>query len=139
MLEIGDERAIHHRLLQYAVAADTRDRNLMEACFTADLVADYGAGIGRFTRRADLVDRLMTMLGGLGPTLHFVTNIMVDAAQRGARARSYTQAVILLPGNPEPIRSAGTYDDLLVPGPDGWRISERIYTPLGEPRPVAAT
>ena len=56
-----------------------------------------------------------------GHTMHRITNVVVDPSARGVTARSYVDAIVLGPDNQTGARSAGYYDDELVPTDDGWR------------------
>jgi ketosteroid isomerase-like protein len=128
MMAIDDQREIEALLLRYATAADTRDRALLESCFTEDVRADYGRPIGRFDTRAALVAALEATLGACGATLHFVTNKELSEQGEAVAVRSYTHAVVYPPGAEAPRRTAGIYDDRFVRTPAGWRIAERHYT-----------
>jgi ketosteroid isomerase-like protein len=128
MLPHDDQRAIEALLIRYATAADTRDTQLLASCFTEDVRADYGAAIGRFEGRDALVGHLETMLGACGPTLHYISNIVVTGVGNEARSRCYTHAVVRIAGVEAPIRTAGTYDDRLRREADGWRITDRTYS-----------
>ena len=48
--------------------------------------------------------------------------------RRGVTARSYVDAIVLGPDNQTGARSAGYYDDELVPTDDGWKIARRRFT-----------
>ncbi|MBW7652352.1 nuclear transport factor 2 family protein, partial [Anoxybacillus sp. ST4] len=128
MLPLEDQRAIEALLLRYATAADARDMSLLASCFTDDVRADYGEGIGRFEGRDALIGQLSAMLDACGPTLHYISNIVASGDGEGARVRCYTQAVVRLPGQEVPLRTAGTYDDRLRRTDGVWRIAERVYT-----------
>lgn len=128
-ISIEDGRAIEAVLVRYATAADERDAALLATCFTEDVQADFGH-IGRFEGREALVGHLATMLASCGPSLHFVGNFTFIAEGDGVKSRCYTHAVVYRPGNDQPLRTAGTYDDRLRRTGDGWRIYSRIYTHL---------
>lgn len=128
MLDANSRSAIEALLVRYATAADERDAAQMESCFTPDVTADYGEQIGKFASRQELVGHLTAMLGGCGPTLHFISNIVLTPVDGGIKSKCYTHAVVWVPGMEAPMRTAGTYEDLIVEGGDGWRIKRRIYT-----------
>ena len=122
-----DERAISALLLQYATAADTRDRAMLEGCFAPDIKADYGDPIGSFSSRDEIVEGLLAMLSNCGETLHFITNITLRPDGADIAALCYTHAVVRLPGMDEPVRTAGTYTDRFTRVDGEWRIAERTY------------
>lgn len=129
-LTIEDEFAIAAVLNRYAAAADQRDRASLESCFTAGVSASYGPQIGDFDDRAGLIDGLMSMLGGCGATLHFITNVIAAGGTDGAKVRSYTQAIVHIAGLDAPIRTAGIYEDHFVKEDGTWRIDRRKYLPV---------
>jgi hypothetical protein len=128
MLDTEQTRAIEELINRYATAVDMRDAALLASCFTSDLKADYGEQLGRFDRRDAFVAHFIGMLTALGPTLHYMTNMVAQPSAGGAKVRTYTQAVVTLPGDAGVIRTAGLYDDVLVETPEGWKIKERVYT-----------
>jgi hypothetical protein len=129
-LSAEDERAIIAVLTAYATAADEKDRALLETCFAEGATANYGA-LGNFESREAVIDGVMAWVNGCGTSLHFMSNFVVQADGEGAIARSYTQAVVNLPGLDAPARTAGIYDDRLVRERSAWRIIRRTYTSIG--------
>ena len=129
-LSLEEQRAIEALLMRYATAADSRDAALLASCFTEDVRADYGSQIGKFEGRAALVGHLQAMLGACGPTLHFISNVVLSGHGEAISSRCYTQAVVHLPGAETPLRTAGIYDDRLRRTQDGWRIATRVYSPI---------
>lgn len=127
---IDDQRAVEALLIRYATAADTRDTALLASCFTPDVRADYGDAIGRFEGRDALVGHLAAMLGGCGPTLHYISNVVLVAQDDEIRSRCYTHAIVHVSGLDAPIRTAGIYDDKLRRTADGWRIADRTYSAI---------
>jgi hypothetical protein len=130
MVQPDDARAIEALLIRYATAADMRDTPLLASCFAEDVRADYGDSIGRFDGRDALVGHLAAMLAGCGPTLHYISNVVLTGEDGEVRSRCYTQAVVYVPGIEAPIRTAGIYDDRLRRAPDGWRIVDRTYSAI---------
>jgi|KBSSwiStaDraftv2_1062776.scaffolds.fasta_scaffold192596_3 hypothetical protein len=128
MVDAETQFAIEALQRRYATAADTRDAELLSTCFTEDVKANYGEQIGQFDSREGLVGHLSAMLGACGPTLHFITNTVLEPVAGEIKAKSYTHAVVYIPGMDAPLRTAGTYDDLLVKTSGGWQIKERVYT-----------
>lgn len=126
-----DQAQIGEILVRYATGVDRRDWNLFRTCWTADVVADYGA-IGRFSGIDALTDFMFASHDAMGPTHHRLSNFVIDVGVGGdpdrADARSYVHAVLLAtPGDPGSwIDAVGHYDDTFVRTGDGWRISHRI-------------
>ena len=130
VLSPEDQLAIETLLIRYATAADTRDIIMLASCFTEDVHADYGASIGKFDNRASLIGQLQTMLGGCGPTLHFISNVVAAQDGETSKVRCYTHAIVHVPGLEAPIRTAGIYDDRLRRTAAGWQIAARVYTTI---------
>ena len=126
-----DQAQIGDILVRYATGVDRRDWNLFRTCWTADVVADYGA-IGRFSGIDALTDFMVASHDAMGPTHHRLSNFVIDVGVGGdpdrADARSYVHAVLIAtPGDPGSwIDAVGHYDDTFVRTGDGWRISHRI-------------
>lgn len=128
MLSLDNERAIVAVIVRYGTAIDTRDWALMETCFSEDVRADYGS-FGKYDGRAPLLAFMQKAHSALGPTLHRMSNFVVDGDSGAARARTYVDA-ILLPLEPggAPHQGIGFYDDELVKTAHGWRIRQRRFT-----------
>lgn len=122
---------VHRRvgdvLIRYATGVDRRDWDLLGTCFAHDCDVDYGP-IGRWTTAAAIAEFMRAAHAACGYSLHRITNIAVTASPTGVAARSYVDAVVLMEGNASGVRALGFYDDELVDGPDGFRISRRRYT-----------
>lgn len=130
MIDLETRREIDDLLIRYATAVDARDLDLLESCFTEDVQADYPGMFGKLVSRKALLEALGAMLDACGPTLHYISNVQAREEGPEIRSRCYTQAVVMLPGQDAPVRTAGTYEDRLVKTGDGWRISERSYVAL---------
>jgi ketosteroid isomerase-like protein len=130
MIGVEDERAIAAILLRYATAIDRRDWALLRSCFTDDFEGDYAA-FGRW-RSAEAITSFMAQAhAGLGPTLHRLTNLVIEGDAAAASARSYVDA-LLMPATPEgeTHRAAGWYEDNLLHTADGWKIARRRFVPV---------
>ena len=115
-------------LVRYATGIDRRDWTVLRSCFTDDCDADYG-DIGHWRSGDEITEWMRVSHEPAGPSLHRITNVVVDQTGRDrASARSYVDAVVLGPGNTGGAHALGFYDDGLVRGDDGWRISSRRYT-----------
>jgi 3-phenylpropionate/cinnamic acid dioxygenase small subunit len=114
-------------LVRYATAVDTRDWTLFATCFTDDCHADYGE-VGSW-RNANEFTAFMEQVHNLcGHSLHRITNQVVTGDDNGVVARSYVDAIVMMPDNQNGTRAAGYYDDDLVRTADGWKIARRRYT-----------
>lgn len=123
-----DERAIRNLLLRYATGIDTRDWPLFRTCFAQDCEADYG-NFGRWRGPREIAEYMEASHRNLGPTLHRITNIVVENCNDEVVARSYVDAVLTDPAqNGATHHAAGYYDDCLVRTAEGWRISRRKFT-----------
>jgi 3-phenylpropionate/cinnamic acid dioxygenase small subunit len=114
-------------LVRYASGIDGRDWAQLRSCFTDDCRADYGV-IGQWARGDDITDWMRETHEPLGPTLHRITNIAVRVDGDGVTARSYVDALVLMPDGQSGTRATGFYDDVLVRTADGWQISQRRFT-----------
>jgi len=130
MISVEDERAITAVLLRYATGIDRRDWSLFRTCFTEGFTGTY-PGFGTW-HGADAITAFMrTAHAGLGPTLHRLTNFVIEGDGDNASARSYVDALLMpLADFGEMHRAAGLYDDLLVRGVTGWQIVRRAFTPV---------
>lgn len=60
---------------------------------------------------------------------HEVSNIVIEAAEYGARGRAYTMIVRVGDGQPPQITMTGRYADELTRSADGWRFRSRTFFP----------
>jgi hypothetical protein len=127
MLTLEDERQITGVILNYATGIDRRDYALFRSCFTDDIEADYGAAGGSFTTGDELTDHMEKMHRDLGLTLHRNTNIVITAADGGAEARTYVDALLMTKMNMIAFDPVGYYDDFLVRTLEGWKIKKRKF------------
>lgn len=120
--------AIEAVLVQYAIAIDSRDWDLLRSCFTDDCTADYGA-IGSWSTPEELVEWMRETHEPCGHTLHRMTNVHVKMGDDGGmRARSYVHALVLFADNRSGTSASGFYDDELVESGGEWRIARRSFT-----------
>ena len=123
-----DERAIQSLLVRYATSIDSRDWQLFRSCFAQDCEADYGR-FGRWRGPRELADYMESAHRHHGPTLHRITNIVIEHSNDEVRARSYVDAVLTTPNqNGGAQRASGYYDDCLIRTAEGWRITRRKFT-----------
>ena len=141
MLSLNDEREITQVILRYSTGIDRRDYDLFRSCFADEIDADYGPG-GHWTTGDQVTAHMEELHRDLGPTLHRNTNIVVQEADGGATARTYVDALLMLPNGELAVNPTGYYDDFLIRTEQGWKISKRKFTLVrlegqlpGHPRP----
>lgn len=126
----SDHDLITDVLVRYATGIDTRDWALFRSCFTEDVEADYGAGVGRWTHVDGITEYMSAMHTDMFDTKHMLTNFVINIDGDTATASTYVRAVLVVTDDPltwfEPV---GRYDDQLVRTPEGWRISHRRFHP----------
>ena len=99
--------------------------------FTPDAGYDVGAfGLGELRGRAALKAAALE-LGAANPVGHHVTNVVItEVDERSARVRSKGIGIMA-----DGTAGSVGYDDVVLRGPDGWRIGHRTVTarrvPLG--------
>lgn len=112
-------------LLRYATAIDSRDWTLFRTCFTDDATFDYG-GIGTWQSPEAITAYMRASHSG--PSMHRLTNFVIEVTGETATARTYVDAIVMGPAGFGTIESFGWYDDQLARTPTGWRIRHRRYT-----------
>ena len=119
--------AIVRKVYEYAYGIDTRDWDLYRSVFADEIRTDFSSYNGNDASQLaadDWVAGVQPLFTGLDATQHSMSNPLVDIAGDQARCRMYMQAAHFLNDWPEPeFTIGGYYDDELVLGPDGWRIS----------------
>lgn len=124
---------VHHGvaevLVRYATGIDRRDWPLFRTCFTDDCDLDYGP-IGTWRGGDEVTAWMRQVHEPCGRTMHRITNIAVEPSSHGVTARSYVDALVMLPGDETGTHAVGYYDDELVDTGDGWRIARRRFTPV---------
>ena len=130
MIHAEDERAIVAVLLRYATGIDRRDWVLFRSCFTQDFTGVY-PGFGTWQGADAITEFMRTAHAGLGPTLHRMSNFVIEGDGDTATSRSYVDAVLMPPNEGGEVhKAAGLYDDNLVRGDAGWQISRRAFIPI---------
>jgi hypothetical protein len=128
MLSPADEAEIVAVILRYATAVDTRDWALLRSCFTDDFIGEFGPA-GTWNGPDEAVAYMVAGSKSGGPSLHRMTNIVVQDAHASATARSYVDAIVMPPGQGgQGFHSIAYFDDTLVKTADGWRIKLRRMT-----------
>ncbi|MEU9762948.1 nuclear transport factor 2 family protein [Streptomyces sp. NPDC047985] len=119
-----DRMAVTELIGLHGHLVDNGELDRLDELFTADVVYDataMGHGTMHGTAAVRETARAMRDHGPLG---HHVTNIVLTAVD-GDRVRARSKGI--------GVRADGscasvTYDDLVVRGPNGWRISRREVT-----------
>lgn len=109
-------------LTRYATGIDSRDWALFRSCFTDDAQFDYGA-IGQWQSPEAITAYMRASHSG--PSIHRLTNFVIDVDGDTAAARTYVDAVVMGPKGFGAIENFGWYDDQLVRTDQGWRIRFR--------------
>lgn len=112
-------------LNRYATGIDRRDWDLFRTCFTPDVVCDYG-DIGQWNGVEEITAFMQEV--HTGPSMHRLTNYVIDIDGDRATARTYVQALVLGPDSQSGVDAIGYYDDVLVRSEDDWRIASRTFT-----------
>ena len=126
--ERSDHELITDVLVRYATGIDTKDWSLFRTCFTDDVQADYGEGVGSWTDVDAITEYMTVMHADMVDTKHRLTNFVIEVDGDTATASTYVHAVLVVTHDPltwyEPV---GRYEDRLVRTAGGWRISHRVY------------
>src|SRR5678815_3867790 len=125
-LTADDHMQIQQLVTRFGYALDTgaNDGAMFADLFTEDGV--YGAAKGR-TQLAALA---RTRPDGAA-NRHFVTNVIVRPAERGATGTQYELMFgVGQDGNQSAIARTGRYEDAYTKTPAGWRIEKREFFPV---------
>lgn len=122
---MDDRNEIEDVLIRYATGIDSRDWPLFKSCFVEDCELDYGF-IGCWSNRESVTKYMIRAHSG--PSLHRISNISVEVNGEKATARSYVDAIVLVPGGVGNAQAIGYYDDKLVRTQQGWQIEYRSFT-----------
>jgi hypothetical protein len=119
-LSADDTIALHQLVHQYAHIVDDRDYDRLREIFTDDVEFDTSAFGNPPLRGIEPV--IASYVGARHPVAHHVTTPVVTTDPDGT-VRIRSKVLSLLGGG---LSGSGTYDDIAVRTPDGWRISKRI-------------
>lgn len=122
-----DRQKIIAVLTRYATGIDTRDWALFRTCFTEDFSADYGA-FGAWQGPDEITHFMTESHARMGPTLHILSNFVLEIEADTASGRTYVAAVLAAGATGVTHRAAGYYDDILARTPRGWKIQYRKFT-----------
>lgn len=123
----ADRADITDVMIRYGTGIDSRDWDTFRSCFTDDFHGDY-ADIAEFDGLDAITEFMVGAHADMGHTLHRMSNVAVTLDGDSATARTYVDAVLMMPDGASGINAIGFYDDELVRTAQGWRISRRRYT-----------
>ena len=136
-LSAEDTVALHQLVHEYAHIVDDADFERLSEIFTPDIEFDTSA-FGNPPLRG-LRPVIESYFGARHPVAHHVTTAVVTTDADGT-VRVQSKVLSLLAGG---LCGSGTYDDVAVRTPDGWRISKRVIglrrerdLPRPPPRPA---
>ena len=139
MAHTEDVVAIREVIDRYALGIDRRDWAMVASCFTDDCTADYGRS-GRWTERYTFMSALAEMHAAVGPTLHRMSNHMIEVDGQGATAVSYLDALLKVEHRSfDLLHVAAVYADALIMRVGEWKITERRVEPFLWRREHAST
>jgi 3-phenylpropionate/cinnamic acid dioxygenase small subunit len=124
MLDVADTLAIHQLLAIYGHLIDERQWSRLGEVFTPDAVfdaTDFGLGV---THSLDELRDAWTGPNAAHPLAHHATNIVITEDADGV-VRVLSKVIGV--GNKGRVGS-GTYRDVVVNTPDGWRLASRTVT-----------
>lgn len=126
--EVSDRMEIQDLLTRYALAIDTKDWTLLDACFVANAELDYTATGGRKGPYPELRKWLEEALSPFAVTVHYIGNASVELDGDRARARTYLwnpMGFQKADGELHWFTVSAHYVDELTRTGDGWRIQKR--------------
>jgi 3-phenylpropionate/cinnamic acid dioxygenase small subunit len=124
--QVSDPLAIQQLLSRYTYACDTRDWDLLDACFLPDARIQYESLPPFPDGYAGLRGSTVRTLTLLRSTQHLLGNLHVTVDGDRATAASYVQATHVADDGRSWV-TGGRYDDELVRTADGWRIAARTF------------
>ncbi len=119
-LPADDTIALHQLVHRYAHIVDDADYERLREIFTDDVEFDTSAFGNPPLRGIDPV--IASYVGARHPVAHHVTTPVVTVDPDGT-VRIRSKVLSLLGGG---LSGSGTYDDVAVRTPAGWRISRRV-------------
>src|SRR3546814_19958873 len=94
MISPEHERAIIAVLVRYATGIDARNWPLFRTCFAEDFEGDY-PGYGLWRGPGEITRFMEEAHAPLGPTLHRLSNFVVDGDDSRAPARPNVDALVM--------------------------------------------
>lgn len=123
-----DRLAIHELVALHGHLMDEGSLDRLSDLFTEDVVYDLSPLGGSILQSVAEVREVAEQLGSRNPVAHVVTNTVVTAEGGQVAARSKFLGV-----QRDGSVGSGTYDDVLLRTPLGWRISSRRVSLRREP------
>lgn len=128
-LSLDDRLAVSDVLIRYATGIDSRDWAALRSCFADDCEADYG-DFGQWRSADEITAWMATTHDPLGPTLHRISNVVVEHRAGVVQSRCYVHGTIVFPDRSAAVHAYGWYDDEFVKVGTEWRIVRRRFTPV---------
>jgi hypothetical protein len=120
-LTAEDRRAITDLINQHGHLTDSGDFDRMDEVFTAEAIYDVTDLGGGVLTGLTMLREAAFALGERNPVAHHVTNIVLtEAGTDRAHARSKGLGI-----NADGTCGSVTYEDTIVRGDNGWRITHR--------------
>ncbi len=116
MISTTDECEIIAVLTRYATGIDRRDWPLLRACFAENFIGDYGS-FGSWRGPDEITKFMEEVHASVGPTLHRMSNFVIDGDGDHATAPSYVEIH----------QAAGWYEDEFTRTEHGWKIRRRRF------------
>ncbi|MFI5658496.1 nuclear transport factor 2 family protein [Streptomyces sp. NPDC051684] len=128
-LALEDRLAITELVSLHGHLVDDGNLDRLEEVFTADVVYDLTDFGQESLSGVAAIREAAWALGEANPVAHHVTNVVVTASEDGrVKVRSKGLGI-----KPDGSCGSVSYDDTVVPTPDGWRISHRRLSPRRTP------
>jgi len=125
-LQAEDRLAIGEVLSLHGHVFDAGELDRLDEIFTAEIVYDMSAvGIGVF-EGIETVRSAAASMGDSGPLAHHVTNLLISSDENDVVTAQSKGLMLMADGALESV----THLDTLRRHDGGWRISDRIITPV---------
>jgi hypothetical protein len=128
---VSDRASVSEVLDDYARGIDSKDWDLVLACFTDDAVLDYTAFGGPKGATQEVVDWIAGNVANFVMTQHHITNrhITLDGDEAVCIAELFAPMGMAgkEPGKLTILWTGGAYNDRFVRTSDGWKISQRVF------------
>tara|TARA_S200000501_G_scaffold355492_1_gene377232 strand:- start:490 stop:939 length:450 start_codon:yes stop_codon:yes gene_type:complete len=128
----NSKETIKDKLIQYAIALDSRNWVLLDHIFHENAVATYGSKKFNFVletnSRIEILQMCKDSLGGCGTTQHLLSNFRINVNSDQATSKCYVRAyhVGLAPNENESYEMYGEYQDSWKLFGNDWMIEKRI-------------
>ena len=118
--QVEDTLALHQLAALYAHVVDSGEYERLREIFTDDVELD--ASQFNEPRRVGIDPVIESYASARHPVAHHTTNVVVTTDADGT-VRMRSKVISLLADG---LCGSGTYDDICVKTPDGWRIRRRV-------------